>query len=154
MGYTRLNAPIERTFGVDWGPNTVLTVTTGHAHYTLNSLGKIYWEPYNLRYAYIDLAVGGIHDTSGNENHLSLMNSEIRYSLDWAMTYHNSGVYIPSMYCPANGWIYPGRYYSKYDVSSWIVQDTQIDLEFITDGAEHNNLELWGIYPILRMYLE
>lgn len=154
MGYTRLNAPIERTFGSDWGPNTVRVISTGHAHYTINSLGVINWEPYTLKYAYIDIAVGGIHDTSGLTNHLSLMNTELRYSDDWAMTWHDTGVHVPSMYCPANGWIYPGRYYSKYDVSSWLTQDHQIDLELVTDGASNDFLELWGIYPILRMYLE
>lgn len=153
MGYTRLNAPIERTFGLDWGPNTVLTIPAGAGTYIINSLGVINWEPYTLRYAYIDLAVGGIHDTSGATNHLSLMGSRIEYSIaggGWV----TSTVAVPSMYCPANGWIYPGRYYSKYDASSWLVQDQQIDLRITTDGAVANNLELWGIYPILRMYLE
>jgi hypothetical protein len=154
MGYSRSIAPIVTEWGNPWGPNTVLAIAAGANTYIINSLGKLYWSPYKLAYAYIDLGIGGIHDTSGATNHLSLLNSIIEYSTDGGANWHDSGATVPTCYCPANGWIYPQRFFNKYDIKSWLVQDTQIDLRISTDGALANNLELWGVYPILRVYLE
>lgn len=154
MGYSATLAPVQKEWGSAWGPTTVALVAAGAGTYVIPSIGVLSWKPFTLKYAYIDLGIGGIHDTSGATNHLSLMNSKVEYSIDGAVSWHDSGTYIPTCYCPANGWIYPQRFYSKYDVSSWLVQDTQIDLRLTTDGAVANNLELWGVYPILRMYLQ
>jgi len=153
MGYSLDKTPVPKEYGIAWGPNTVLTIPAGVGTYVINSLGVLSWNPYKLRYAFIDLVVGGIHDTSGATNHLSLMNTQLEYSINGG-AWTASGCYVPTMYCPANGWIYGNRFYSKYDISSWLVQGLQIDLRLATDGAVANNLEIWGIYPVLRMYLE